>query len=88
MLDARVLAMFTEAVTDLVDDCCDWPVVLMATTTDHRSLSVSLHDLFVHSTHIDVCMSVSLSVCLAVDTLGTQFIKILGIFLSLTEVLL
>ena len=66
MTDARVSAMFTSAIADLIDDCSDWPVVVIATTTSPSSLSVSLHDLFVHSTDISVCVSLSLfvSVCI------------------------
>jgi len=59
--------MFTSAITDLIDDCSDWPVVVMATTTSGSSLSVSLHDLFVHSTDISVCLSLSLFIFVCIS---------------------
>jgi len=60
--------MFTNAITDLLDDCSDWPVVVIATTRSRSSLSISLNDLFVHCTDFDVRFSVcvSLYICLSV----------------------
>jgi len=46
--------MFISAVTDMLDDCSDWPIVVIATTTNRSSLIVSVHDLFVHCIDIDV----------------------------------
>ena len=65
-VDARVSAMFTSAITDLLDDCSDWPVVVIATTTSLSSLTISLHDLFVHCTEFDVCLCLSLCLSLYV----------------------
>jgi len=72
--------MFSAAVTAMLDDCSDWPIVVIATTTSRSSLSVSVHDLFVHCTDVDVrvlvslplCLSVCLSVCLGMYACYTE----------------
>ena len=65
-VDARVSAMFTSAITDLLDDCSDWPIIIIATTTSRSSLSISLHDLFVHCIDFDVCLPACLCLYLCV----------------------
>jgi len=67
VVDARVSAMFTAAVTAMLDDCSDWPIVVIATTTSRSSLNVSVHDLFVHCTDIDVRVLVSVPLCLSLS---------------------
>jgi len=66
-VDVRVSTVFTSAVTDLLDDCSEWPIIVIATTTSRSSLSICLHDLFVHSTDFDVCLSLCLSVCVGMS---------------------
>ena len=63
-VDLRVSAMFTNAVSEMFDDCSDWLLVVIATTASRSSLTITLHDLFVHRIDIDVCTC--LFVCVSV----------------------